>query len=109
MKDKIIRILGLNTTFYLILFTCFILGGSTASPKFSFFRPHSKFLERMLNNEERMKLIHFRRFFHDMSKDEFMSRVNLARKRVSRLNRRNTKATLDEDGAPLPTKSSKQR
>ena len=101
--------MGLQHRDFFDIFSCFILGGSTASPKFSFFRPHSKFLERMLNNEERMKLIHFRRFFHDMSKDEFMSRVNLARKRVSRLNRRNTKATLDEDGAPLPTKSSKQR
>ena len=86
-----------------------IIGGGATTPKFSFFRPHSAFLERMLNNEERMKIIHFRRFFHDMSKDEFMSRVNLARKRVSRLNRRNTFVTLDEDGAPPPTKSSKQR
>jgi hypothetical protein len=86
-----------------------ILGGGATNPKFSFFRPHSAFAERMLNNEERMKVITFRRFFHDMSKDEFMSRVNLARKRVSRLNRRNTFVTLDEDGAPPPTKSSKQR
>ena len=93
---------------HLLLFF-FDSGGSTSTPKFSFFRPHSTFSERMLNNEERMKLIHFRRFFHDMSKDEFMSRVTLAKKRVSRLNRRNTKITLDEDGAPLPTKSNKQR
>ena len=92
-----------------IIFDTWALGGATPNEKFSFLCSHSAFFERMLNNEERMKLIHFRRFFHGIGKDEFMSRVNIARKRVARLNRRDTFATLDENGVPPPIKSSKER
>ena len=85
-----------------------IVGGASANPKFSFLPQRSTF-RRMLNNEERMKLSHFRRFFHEIPKDDFIRRVNVARKRVARINRRSTFATLDENGLPPPSKSSKQR
>ena len=90
-------------------FDTWVSGGATSNEKLLFLRSHSALFERMLNDEERMKLIHFRRFFHGIAQDEFMSRVNVARKRVSRLNRRETFATLDENGVPPPIKSSKER